>query len=99
MGSDLSKAFAKIIDSTYVRIDGFLVERGIDPSTGGEILKWEGHCYKNVDEVRSALNGVYNLISLSIVNPNGIVKQLGPEYAQCYSKGEGAYEKYKKDHP
>lgn len=95
--NNIGKSFEKLVDSTFIKIDGCLVKRGINEHTGQEGLIWLDEWFENEADVRNAMKGIYSRISLSIVNPNGVVKELDSKYADCYRNGESAYSKYKKD--
>jgi hypothetical protein len=95
--SDIAKSFEKLVDSTFMKIDGCLVKRGINEHTGQEGLIWLDEWFENEADVRNAMKGIYGQISLSIMNSNGGVKKLGDEYADCYRNGESGWGKYKND--
>ena len=95
--NDLGNSFAKLIDGNFIRVDGSLVQKGPNPNTGEEGLIYQGVWYKNIDEVKDAMRGIYDLISLAIVNPNGDTTKLSQRYTECYHKGESGYKKFKED--
>lgn len=97
MKRDLAKGFEKFVDSTFEKIDGALVKKGVCLDTGKEGYIWGDEFYETIEAVRNAMKGIYAQISLSIVNPNGEVKKLGSEYTDMYFNGQSPYNKYKED--
>ena len=94
---DLNQSLEKVTNNTFIKIDGYLVEKAINPETGKEALKWGNHFYKDEDAVKAAVKEACRLLSISIVNPNGESKKLGPEIVEKYHKGESGYNSYKEE--
>lgn len=93
---DIKKSFQKLVDDTFINIDGILVQKGVN-ANGNNGYVWHGEWYETPDEIRNAMKGIYTTISLSIVNPNGEEKKLGKEYTDLYFKGGSGYDAYRKD--
>lgn len=97
MKQNLAQSFQKIVDSTFVNIDGILVQRGINPKNGEEGLMWGNQWHANEEEVRAAMKYAAKAIQLSIVNQNGEVVDLPKFYTDKYKQGKSAWDEYKKD--
>jgi hypothetical protein len=90
----VAEYFKEVIDSTYVRVDGILVERGVSKN-GEQGFYWAGQFYENIDDVKQEMNGLSSVINLSIINPNGEVKRLDKTHTDGYFKGKSPYISYK----
>jgi hypothetical protein len=64
---NIGKSFAKLIDFTFVNIDGILVQRGINPVNGDEGYIWGNSWYASIDEVRAVKDNATNSIKMSII--------------------------------
>lgn len=63
----LIESLEKVTNNTFIRIDGYLVEKGIEPETKKEALKWGDFWYKDEVAVRKAVKRVCEYIGMSIV--------------------------------
>ena len=97
MKNDIGSSFEKFVDSTFENIDGILVKKGVCLNTGRRGYMWGEEFFESKEAVRLAMKGIYAQISLSIVNPNGETKKLGPEYTDKYFNGESGYDAYRND--
>lgn len=66
---NIGKSFAKLIDSTFVNIDGILVQRGINHN-GDEGYIWGDRWCGSIEEVRAVKDGAANALKTSISNPD-----------------------------
>jgi hypothetical protein len=92
----ITESLEKVTNSTFINIDGYLVEKGIDPETGKEALKWGCHYYKDETAVKKAVEEACRYLSISIVK-EGVSERLNSKYVESYHKGQSAYDQYKKD--
>lgn len=99
MKRDLAKGFETFVDSTFQKIDGILVKKGVCEDTGRSGYIWQDEFFESIEAVQNAMKGIYTTISLSIVNPNGEVKQLGKEYTDLYFNAQSGYDAYKRQEP
>lgn len=92
----MSESFSKLIDSTFVNIDGMMVEKGINANGEHGYLCLGVFC-KTIQDVRFTRDYAANAIKVSIVNPDGKTKQLSKQYTDKYHEGKSAYVEYKRD--
>jgi hypothetical protein len=90
----IAEHFKEIVDSTFVRVDGILVERGVDKN-GVQGFYWAGQFYEKIEDVKQEMNGLSSLINLSIINPNGEVKRLEKVHTNGYYNGKSPYTLFK----
>jgi hypothetical protein len=64
---DLARSFQKIVDSTFVNIDGILVQRGVNRN-GEEGFMWGGVFCKDIEEVRKVRDSAIQIIKTSLVD-------------------------------
>ncbi len=96
MKENINQSFEKIMNNSFIRIDGYLVEKGVDPETGKPGLRWGKSWYKDEESVKKAVDETCKLLTISIVR-NGVHDQLPPEYVEPYLKGESGWDKFNKE--
>jgi len=94
---DIGKSFEKLVDDTFINVDGILVQRAVHPYTGLEGYLWDDHWCASTEEVRAAKEYAANAIKMSIVNPNGDETILSKRYTEKYKHGESGYVEWKRD--
>jgi len=63
--SDINESFQKLIDQTFVKIHGVMVERHPDGC-----FIWKGHYYKTEGEIKRELEDLHEIIGNSIKESN-----------------------------
>lgn len=68
--NDIAKSFEKLVDSTFVKIGGVLVQIGININTGEDVFIWGNEWYRSESEVRKAMADACSVIDKSMIKQN-----------------------------